>query len=323
MSKKTSSRVTTKTAESIADDIDALFKLPLAEFIGARKTLATGLKKEGRSDEAKHVSALPKPSISVWAVNQLYWNRRKEFEQLLAAGQRFRRAHTSRSGKAGELNEALEARREAINHLSDLASDLLRDAGHNPALDTMRRIAATLEAMSAYAVLPDDQAFGRLTKDLDPPGFESLAPFIRAVPTTRRPESAPVEAVRKSVTTVNKSHPKSAITKDAGSANDTRQAKLSSAKESLRYAKQMLAEARTKAQSVASEQKKADAAVKDAEKEKREAERRFKEASAVSVAATVRAQNLAREVARASKAVDDAERTVEKSAKEIELLFRD
>lgn len=313
---------TKQTAKSIDDEINNLFKLPLAEFIGARKTLATLLKREGRTDEAKRVSALPKPSISVWAVNQLYWNHRKEFEQLLAAGQRFRRAHTSRTGKAGELNEALEARREAINRLSDLASELLRDGGHNPALDTMRRIAATLEAMSAYAVLPDDQALGRLTNDLDPPGFESLAPFICAVPTTRRPERAPVAVVRESFTTANKSQPKTAKTKDARPADDTRQAKLSTAKESLRYAKQMLAEARTKAQSIASEQKKADAAVKDAEKEKREAERRFKEASAASVAATVRAENIGREVARAAKAVDDAERTVEKTSKELESLFR-
>src|ERR1043166_3842073 len=173
------------------DDIDALFRLPLAEFTSARKALAARLKKEGRVDEAKRVNTLPKPALSVWAVNQLYWRHRDEFEHLIAARQRFRRAHTSRTGKAAELNEALEARREALNHLSDLASGLLRDAGNNPSLDTMRRIATTLEAMSAYAALPDDQAAGRLTRDLDPPGFESLAPFIRAVPTTRRTDETP------------------------------------------------------------------------------------------------------------------------------------
>src|SRR5215831_9595070 len=171
--------------KTIDNDIDALFRLPLPEFIGARKTLAARLKKEGRIEAADRVKALAKPSISVWAVNQLYWRHRNEFDRLIAAGQRFRRAHTSRTAKAGELNEALEARREALNHLSDLAAALLRDAGHSATQDTMRRIATTLEAMSAYAALPDDQAFGRLTKDLDPPGFESLAPFIRAVPTTK------------------------------------------------------------------------------------------------------------------------------------------
>ena len=175
-------------AKNIDDDINALFKLPLAEFIGARKTLAARLKQEGRADDANRVQALAKPPASVWAVNQLYWHHRAEFERLIAAGQRFRRAHTSRSAKPAELNEALEARRASLNQLSDLASDLLRKAGHNPAVETMRRISTTLEAMSAYSALPDGQAFGRLTKDLDPPGFESLAPFIRAVPTIRRPD---------------------------------------------------------------------------------------------------------------------------------------
>src|SRR5690349_13777577 len=103
--------------KSIDDDIDALFQLPLAEFIGARKTLGARLKKEGRADESDRVKALAKPSISVWAVNQLYWHHRDEFKKLIAAGQRFRRAHTSRTGKAGELNEALEARRDALNRL--------------------------------------------------------------------------------------------------------------------------------------------------------------------------------------------------------------
>src|SRR5215510_9984440 len=133
-----------QTAKTIDDDIDGLFRLPLAEFIGARKTLAVRLKKEGRVDEADRVKALAKPSISVWAVNQLYWRHRDEFERLIAAGQRFRRAHTTRTGKAGELNEALDARRDALNQLSDLASEVLREGGHSPTSDTMRRIASTL-----------------------------------------------------------------------------------------------------------------------------------------------------------------------------------
>src|ERR1043166_7219714 len=176
--------------KTIDDDLDSLFQLSLADFISARKALTARLKKAGRADEAGRVNALAKPAISVWAVNQLYWQHRDEFDQLISAGQRFRRAHTSRTGKPSELNEALEARRDAINQLSNLASRLQSDAGHNPALDTMRRIASTLEAISAYAVLPEGQAAGRLTEDLDPPGFESLAPFIRAVASTRSEPAA-------------------------------------------------------------------------------------------------------------------------------------
>jgi hypothetical protein len=34
------------------DEVDALFALPLADFTGARNTLATRLKKSGRGEEA-------------------------------------------------------------------------------------------------------------------------------------------------------------------------------------------------------------------------------------------------------------------------------
>ncbi|HEX6190424.1 MAG TPA: hypothetical protein VFZ40_20390, partial [Pyrinomonadaceae bacterium] len=77
------------------DPIDALFKLPLTEFIGARKKLAAQIKKDGNADEAERVKTLAKPPVSAWTVNQLYWTHRDAFEELLATGQRFRRAQAS------------------------------------------------------------------------------------------------------------------------------------------------------------------------------------------------------------------------------------
>ncbi len=46
----------------LEDDVDALFRLPLTEFISARKTLAARLKKEGHGDQANRVKALVKPN---------------------------------------------------------------------------------------------------------------------------------------------------------------------------------------------------------------------------------------------------------------------
>ena len=73
----------------VHDEVDALFKLPLAEFTGARNTLGARLKKSGQGDEAARVKALAKPSISAWAVNQLYWHHREAFDQLIDSGERF------------------------------------------------------------------------------------------------------------------------------------------------------------------------------------------------------------------------------------------
>ena len=107
------------------DDIDDLFKLPVAEFTNARNALAARLKKEGRTNDAERVKLLGKPSVSAWAVNQLYWEHRDAFDQLVATGKRFRQGPTSR-------RESLDARRDALVQLSELATNLLRDAGHNP-----------------------------------------------------------------------------------------------------------------------------------------------------------------------------------------------
>ncbi len=312
-------------------DLDELFQIPLSDFIGARNALASRLKKAGRADEANLVKTIAKPSVSVWTVNQLYWRHRDEFDQLISAGQRFRRAHTTRTAKASELTGALGARREALDRLSTLAANLLRQAGHNPTLETMRRIATTLEAMSAYAALPDDQAAGRLTVDLDPPGFESLAPFIRAVPTTRRVEAAPQvrgssptlkegavhrEQARSGSTHARPDSPTIKATRN----EDKHRARLATAKATLINAKKSLVEARTKAQSLAAAQKKAEAEVKIAEQQKREAEQRFKQASTASAESSVRAQNLAREAERAARTLADAERAVERAANELDSL---
>src|SRR6267378_8388622 len=109
----------TNTKGKVNDEIDALFRLPLAEFTGARNTLAARLKKSGRGDDAVLVKTLVKPSISAWAVNQLYWNHREAFDQLIASGEHFHKAQTSRhGGKLADMRGALDARREALTQLS-------------------------------------------------------------------------------------------------------------------------------------------------------------------------------------------------------------
>src|SRR5262245_20780145 len=113
------------------DEIDDLFKLPVAEFTSARNALAARLKKEGRANDAERVKLLAKPSVSAWAVNQLYWDHRDAFDQLIATGKRLRHGPTSlRTGRAANMRESLGARRDALVQLSEIATELLHDAGH-------------------------------------------------------------------------------------------------------------------------------------------------------------------------------------------------
>src|SRR5260370_4155934 len=205
----------------LEDNIDCLFKLPLTELVGARKALAARLKQNGVVSEAEGVKALSKPSISAWTVNQLYWRHREAFDELIATGQRFRKAQVT--GKMVNMREALDARREALSHLSDLATEALRDAGLNPSLDTLRRIATTLEALSVATSLSDRTTPGRLTHDIDPPGFDSLASFTpSAGMPNRAAEPLHVSPSKKAVTAPSRAQYDAAAT----SRREARQARI-------------------------------------------------------------------------------------------------
>jgi hypothetical protein len=164
--------------DNLEGDIDLLFDQPLAQFTAARNALATRLKKDGRAGDSERVRSLAKPSVSAWAVNQLYWKHRDAFDALIAAGNRLRSAHTAQlTNKDADTRGPSAARREALARLLQLADALLRNSGHSPTPETMRRISTTLEALSA-GVSTLGVSAGRLTGDVDSPGFESLAGLV-------------------------------------------------------------------------------------------------------------------------------------------------
>ncbi|HKO97379.1 MAG TPA: hypothetical protein VJU86_10325 [Pyrinomonadaceae bacterium] len=303
------------------DEIDALFQLPLGEFIGARKTLAAQLKKDGRADDAERVKLLAKPSISAWAANQLYWQHRQAFDRLIASGQRFHKAQ--KSGKVTDMRDALDARRKELSHLSDLATTLLGEAGHNPSLDTIRRVTTTLEGVSA-ASISDGPTPGRLTQDVDPPGFESFGSFVPSAGTTKRTEK-PIEVrpAKKSGDAGPKARQEATQASEARRLEASRQARIIAAKVSLQNAKKTLASVRAKAQSLEATKKKLDAVAKEAEKNRRDAEERFKKAKTAAEDTAERAESLKAELEETTSALEDAKRSVERETRELERLFRE
>lgn len=313
----------------LKDEVDGLFKLPLAEFIEARNALAKRLKQSGRVDDANLVKTLVKPSVSAWAVNQLYWNHRVAFDRLLAAGQRFHKAQASgSSGKVADLRGSLDARREALLRLSELAESVLSDAGHSPSPDTIRRVTTTLEAISAHASVADGPTLGRLSQDVDPPGFDLLASFVSGVGGSKGVVTS-ARASQKGSNVATFSPHKAA--RDARQVADekrqaeemrkARQVRIAAAKLSVQAAKRSLVNARARAQSFEAQQKKANAEMKEAEKRKRDAEEQLRHASAAFEQATQRARSIAEEASAAAEAVEEARRTVEKETRELESLF--
>ncbi|MFZ0063189.1 MAG: hypothetical protein WAL47_14255 [Pyrinomonadaceae bacterium] len=301
--------------DNLENEIDALFRLPLAEFTGARNALAARLKKRGA--DSSLIKALLKPSISAWAVNQLYWNQRDAFDQLIKSGERFHKAQTS--GKVADMHSAMEARRELLTTLSDLATSILQDAGHNPAPDTIRRITTTLEALSAYAQRADGRHSagpGRLHADVDPPGFELFGSSIPSAGMKRQETDGGRQVAGGGRQAIGIAHSRD----NKRQVEESHKARIAAAKVSLQDAKRLLTQARAASQSLEAAQKKADAEAKKAEQRRRDAEESFEKAKAASEAAARRARNVAAEVEEAASALEDAEVTVEKASKELEKL---
>src|SRR5262245_160030 len=76
------------------------------------------------------------------------------------------------------MRAPVAARRKALAELAQHASAVLGAAGHASSQETMRRIRTTLEALATYGDSPGAPRPGRLTADVDPPGFEALAALV-------------------------------------------------------------------------------------------------------------------------------------------------
>jgi hypothetical protein len=304
----------------MASEIDDLFKLPPVQFTAARNALAAKLKKDGDAAAADRVKTLGKPSISAWIANQLYWRHRKAFDRLLAAGEQFRKAQAAQlAGKPGDLRGSLDARRETLSELTKRAAEILRDTGHPPSPDTMRRVMTTLEALATYGEQPDAPQPGRLTADVDPPGFEALAALV-----PRAGHRASAAADKPRVIPFNHPKPEPARRKAGDTKEEERRreaerrAKEAEARKELRDAERALADARRTAERARVAMKAAAAAAKAAEKAKAALEAKFEKLSAAADAARQDARRVASDAEEAAQAVDDAERAVQKARAAVE-----
>src|SRR5215212_130791 len=169
--------MSSRRGSDIGAEIDALFQLSLAEFTGARNALAKRLQNEGRTLDAERVKALAKPPSPAWAVNQLYWQDPKAIERLLTLGERVRKAQTGQL-KNADLRALVDEKKQMTRALLTKASAILEEAGHAASPDAMRRVSATLESLAAWGDTDGVPRAGRLSADLDPPGFDTLVALM-------------------------------------------------------------------------------------------------------------------------------------------------
>lgn len=170
-------------------EIDQLYQLPLSEFVKARNELSKRVRAAGDREAAAQIKSLAKPSVSAWAVNQVFWNAPREFEALLASGERLRAAQQAAAG-AAEMRAAGHARRNAAAALLRRAEEILRETSHGVGSDVLRRIEKSLEAAASYGASQPEPGPGRLIEDLAPPGFDVLSAFAASLPSRRSKNTA-------------------------------------------------------------------------------------------------------------------------------------
>lgn len=303
-----------KAADGQQAQFDALFRLPPPEFVAARNALAATLKKGGHEREASRVKALPKPSISAWTINQLYWRHRDAFDALLEAGERFRQGQASRlQGHGPDIRALLNQWRESLAGMSRLAVQILQQSSGSAPANVMRRVTASLEAISAYGRAPGAPPAGRLVEDVEPPGFESLAALVPQVGETHK-GNAPSRLL-----SFQKQPPGAAPAKGPTrrSPRDDKQlqARLVAARAARQKAAQALTQAKAGAAQAQAALKRAATRARQAEQAMVAAEERLQRLASAAHEARQQARRAAVEAESAAQAVEDAGQALEQAAR--------
>jgi hypothetical protein len=169
-------------AAALERELDALYQLPLDQFTSARNGLAKRLRADGQAEQAEQVKGLRKPTVAVWLVNRLVREDELDVQRLIKAGESL--AKTQAKVAQGQSPQAfLDARRDeqrALERLARAAHRLAESEGvGRSAID---RATQTLRAASLTDEGRRLLKQGRLTEEVQPPGFEALAGMNLAPP---------------------------------------------------------------------------------------------------------------------------------------------
>ena len=149
-------------------ELDRLFELPPAEFTAARNDLVRRLKKANQSDAAERVQGLRKPTIPIWALNQVARQEPKDIEALTKAADESRAAIGD--GDRERLRAATTAERDALRQITQRAGGLLENS--TPAV--LERVSATARSAAIDPRGRELLAAGMLVEELESSGFAAF-----------------------------------------------------------------------------------------------------------------------------------------------------
>ena len=166
----------------LESQIDELYQLPLDAFTKARNTLAKTL----AAGDKQAVSSLPKPSVAMWVVNQLYWQDPPVYKALVDASEKLRTAHRSAlAGRKADTRKPDELHRTTLEKAFARATAIAqknRVSLTDAVRDAVRR---------TLAALPTEENPGRLTREPPAAGFSLLTGIAPRPVETKRGKDEP------------------------------------------------------------------------------------------------------------------------------------
>jgi hypothetical protein len=292
------------------DEVDRLYQLPIEEFTSARNALAKRVGAEGAS-----IRALQKPTLAAWAVNQLFWRKRKVFDRLVVASERLRRAHRTRlTGKDVDVASDERAHQGALQAALEEITVLLTADGHAATGETILAATDTLRA------LPAEVPVGRLTEPLRSTGFGLLASLLHTEAKTTTPKADVVAFRRPNAERESPALPPK--TKQPAAAEDRRKAaqERAAAKAEAARVRNRVADAKRELRAATTALRAAKAAADRSRDEFEKAQRERERLEEALDAATRRRDVLRSEVTRTAKAVAEADLVETQSAHRVRQL---
>jgi hypothetical protein len=162
-----------------------LYAVRPEQFTGARQALVKALRQAGDTRAAAEAAAMKRPTLPLWAVNQLARHDRAAVSELIGAAERLQAAQL---GQGGDQRAAAAGYQAVLKRCEDQAIALLPEAGAGLTGDARNRLSRTLAAAAADPELRPALQEGRLPAEATATGFE-VFDGLSAAPRDRLPQT--------------------------------------------------------------------------------------------------------------------------------------
>lgn len=148
--------------------LDDLYAAPVEEFTQRRNDLSKRLRDGGDEEGAKRVRSLRKPSLPIWALNQIARRNTSDIQELLDVHEALVDVVD-----AAQMRELSKKRHRLVSRLVDAGGSILEESGHSAGSQTLERMSRTLLAANS----PQEKGLlrrGRLQTELQEHGFDGM-----------------------------------------------------------------------------------------------------------------------------------------------------